>query len=72
MKKIIFANVAIGGLAVAVLGLAAPAQTAPAAQMPPISMSASDFRVGVDHLLWLDEIRPKVKVPKVDPSVQVR
>ncbi len=66
MKKIIAANVLISGLAVAVLGLAAPAQTAPPANLLPVS--ASEFKVGVDHLHWLDDIRPKVKVPRVDSS----
>jgi hypothetical protein len=67
MKKFGLATVVASGLAAAVLGFAAPAQagSVPAAQ--PIVASAP---TGVDHLDWLDDIQPKVNVPKVDTDVR--
>lgn len=70
MKKIGFATVITSGLAGAILGLAAPAAAVPAADAPPISYSASETKIGIDHLNWLDDIRQKVKVPMVDTSVR--
>jgi hypothetical protein len=67
MKKFGLATVVAGGLAAAVLGFAAPAQAGPAAAAQPIVASAP---TGVDHLDWLDDIQPKVNVPKVDTSVR--
>ena len=69
MKKIGFATVVTSGLAAAILGLTAPAPAVPAADAPPVSYSASEAKTGIDHLYWLDDIRPKVKVSKVDTSV---
>jgi hypothetical protein len=71
MKKIELAAVVAGGLAVAVLGLGSPAQAAPQGDAPAVSQ-ASGTKVGVDHLDWLDDIRPKVNVPNVDPNVRHR
>ena len=68
MKNIGFATVVTSGLAAAILGLAAPAAAVPADA--PISHSASEITVGVDHLNWLDDIRQKVRVPSVDTSVR--
>jgi hypothetical protein len=70
MKKIGFATVLASGLAAAILGLAAPAQAVAAADAPRVLHSAPETKIGIDHLNWLDDIRPKVKVPKVDTSVQ--
>jgi hypothetical protein len=67
MKKFGLATVVAGGLAAAVLGFAAPAQAGPAPAAQPIVVSAP---TGVDHLDWLDDIQPKVNVPKVDTSVR--
>jgi hypothetical protein len=69
MKKIGFATVVASGLAGAILGLAAPAAAVPA-DAPPVSYSASETKMGIDHLNWLDDIRQKVKVPMVDTSVR--
>jgi hypothetical protein len=69
MKKIGTAIVVLSGLAAAILGLAAPA---PATSSSPVLASAYQTKIGVDHLDWLDVIRPKVNVPLVDTSVQHR
>ena len=69
MKKIGTAIVVLTGLAAAILGLAAPA---PATSSSPVLDSAFETKIGVDHLDWLDDMRPKVNVPIVDPSVQHR
>jgi hypothetical protein len=65
MKKFGFATVVASGLAAALLGLAVPAEAAPVADASTISASAKS---GVDHLDWLNDIQPKVNVPKVDTS----
>ena len=67
MKKIGTAIVVFSGLAAAILGLAAPA---PATSSSPVLDSAFETKIGVDHLDWLDDIRPKVNVPTVDTSVE--
>jgi hypothetical protein len=69
MKKIGFAVVVSGGLAAAILGIAAPA---PATSASPVLHSALETKIGVDHLDWLDDIRPKVNIPIVDTSAQHR
>ena len=69
MKKIGTAIVVLTGLAAAILGLAAPA---PATASSPVLDSAFETKIGVDHLDWLDDMRPKVNVPIADPSVQHR
>ena len=61
MKKIGLSAAAAAGVAVAVLGLAAPAHAV-----------ATETRTGIDHLDWLDDIRPKVNVPNVDSNVKHR
>ena len=43
-----------------------------AAMRQPVLDSAPETKIGIDHLDWLDDIRPKVNVPVVDPSVQHR
>jgi hypothetical protein len=30
----------------------------------------TESKTGVDHLEWLDDIRPKVNVPMIDTSVR--
>ena len=65
MNKIKSAAVA-GGLAAAILALA------PAAQAIQGGDAAPETKIGVDHLDWLDDIRPKVMVPNVDTGVQHR
>jgi hypothetical protein len=67
MKKFGFATVAVSGLVAGILGFAAPAQAVAAAPAAPVSASVPS---GVDHLDWLDDIQPKVNVPKVDTSVR--
>ena len=69
MKKIGTAIVVLTGLAAAILGLAAPA---PATSSSPVLDSAFETKIGLDHLDWLDDIRPKVNVPTVDTSVEHR
>lgn len=71
MKKIELAAVVAGGLAAAILGLGSPAQAAPGGDAPAVS-HASGTKVGIDHLDWLDDIRPKVNVPNVDTNVKHR
>ena len=65
MNKIKLAAVA-GGLAAAILALA------PAAQAVQGGDAARETKIGIDHLDWLDDIRPKVMVPNVDTDVQHR
>jgi hypothetical protein len=60
MKKIKSAAVVAGGLAAAILGLSSPAHARP---------HTTD---GIDHLDWLDDIRPKVNVPNADTTVKHR
>lgn len=69
MNNLGFVTVVASGLAAAILGLAAPAQAA-AGDAPPVLHSAPEMKIGVDHLNWLDDIRQKVNVPKVDTSVR--
>ena len=70
VKKIGFATLVVGGLAAAVLGLAAPGQAVPPDGGHPVLDLQSEPKGGVDHLNWLDDISPKVTVPKVDTTVQ--
>ena len=67
MKKFGFATAIASGFAAGFIGLAVPAVAAPAADASTISASAKS---GVDHLDWLDDIQPKVNVPRVDTSVR--
>jgi hypothetical protein len=69
MKNFGFAVVTTGALAAAILGLATPAS---ATSSSPALTSVIESQSGVDHLDWLDDIRPKVNVPTVDTSVQHR
>jgi hypothetical protein len=69
MKNLGFAVVTTGALAAAILGLAAPASTIASS---PALTSVIETQGGVDHLDWLDDIRPKVNVPTVDTNVQHR
>ena len=59
--KIELAAVVAAGVAAALLGLGAPAQAI-----------AAETRTGIDHLDWLDDIRPKVTIPNVDSNVKHR
>jgi hypothetical protein len=65
MKKFGFATVVASGLAAAFFGFAAPAQASTVVSAPTI---AAAYSSGVDHLDWLNDIQPKVNVPKVDTS----
>jgi hypothetical protein len=67
MKKFGFVTVVASGLAVAVLGFAAPAQASTVATAPII---AASYPSGVDHLDRLNDIQPNVNVPDVDTSVR--
>lgn len=67
MKKFGFATVIASGFAAGFIGLAVPAAAAPAADVSTISASVKS---GVDHLDWLDDIQPRVNVPRVDTSVR--
>ncbi|MGV0743251.1 hypothetical protein [Mycolicibacterium sp. XJ870] len=65
MKKFGIAVIAASGLSAAVLGLASPAQA-----VAPTATGTTTISAGVDHLGWLDQIQPKVNVPKVDTTVR--
>jgi hypothetical protein len=67
MKKFGFATAIASGFAAGFIGLAVPAAAAPVADASTISASVKS---GVDHLDWLDDIQPKVNVPRVDTSVR--
>lgn len=69
MKNFGFAVVTTSALAAAILGLATPAS---ATASSPALTSVIETQSGVDHLDWLDDIRPKVNIPTVDTSVQHR
>ena len=69
MTKFILANVVLSGLAVAILGVAGPAQAAIGDDGPALH-AMPGVNVGVDHVNWLDDIRQKVNVPKVDGTVR--
>jgi hypothetical protein len=71
MNKIKLAAMA-GGLAAAILGLAPATQAFPGGDAPAASQAAPETKIGIDHLNWLDDIRPKVMVPNVDTGVQHR
>lgn len=70
MKKIGFATLVASGLAAALLGLAAPGHAVPPAGGHHVMDLLSEPKSGVDHLHWLDEISPKVTVPKIEATVQ--
>ncbi len=63
MKKFGFAAVVASGLTAAILGLAAPAQAAPAVNAPTVVASAINIPTDVGHHAWVIDIQPKVKVP---------
>jgi hypothetical protein len=67
MTKFGFATAIASGFAAGFIGLAVPAAAAPAADASTISASVKS---GVDHLDWLDDIQPRVNVPRVDTSVR--
>jgi hypothetical protein len=65
-------TITAAGLAAAIVGLAAPAQAAVITVAPSTTTTQVSLSVpaGVDHLDWLNDIQPKVNVPKVDTSVR--
>jgi hypothetical protein len=69
MKKLGFVVTATG-LAAAIVALASPAQATATAQAPTITDASISVPAGIDHLDWLNDIQPKVNVPKVDTSVR--
>ena len=70
MKKLGFATLISSGLVAAVLGLAAPASAVAPGDGTQVLDMIQETKVGIDHLNWLEDIRPKVNVPMVDPSVR--
>jgi hypothetical protein len=70
MKKIAFATLVPGGVAAAILGLGAPALAATPGDGQRVLDLVTESKTGVDHLEWLDDIRPKVNVPMIDTSVR--
>jgi hypothetical protein len=70
MKKFGFAAAISSGLVAAVLGLAAPASAVAPGDGTRVVEMIQDTKVGIDHLNWLEDIRPKVNVPMVDTSVR--
>ena len=63
MNKFGFAAVVASGLTAAILGLAAPAQAAPAANAPTVVASAINIPTDIGHHAWVIDIQPKVNVP---------
>ena len=63
MNKFGFAAVVASGLTAAILGLAAPAQAAPAVNAPTVAASAIDIPTDFGHHAWVNDIQPKVNVP---------
>lgn len=70
MKNLGFATVIASGLAAAIMGLAAPASAAVTDVPTAAAGPALIIPAGIDHHSWLDQIAPKVNVPKVDNTVQ--
>ena len=60
MNKFGFAAVVASGLAAAILGLAAPAQAAPA---PSTRRPSIDIPTDFGHHAWVVDIQPHVNVP---------
>ena len=60
MNKFGFAAVVASGFAAAILGLAAPAQAAPA---PVVAPSAIEMPTDFGHHAWVVDIQPHVNVP---------
>jgi hypothetical protein len=71
MKNFGFASVIAGGLAAAVLGLAAPAQADIANAVTPASVVSvlQTAPTGIDHHVWLDDTQPRAHAPQVDTTV---
>ena len=63
MNKFGFAAVVASGLTAAILGLAAPAQAAPAVNAPTVAASAITIPTDFGHHAWVIDIQPKVNVP---------
>ncbi len=70
MKNLGFATIAATGFAAAIIGLAAPTEAVFTAEAPTTTHASLSVPAGVDHLDWLNDIRPKVNVPQVDTSVR--
>jgi hypothetical protein len=71
MKNLGFATVIAGGLAAAVLGLAAPAlaDTANVVDSANVASVLQTAPTGIDHHVWLDDIQPHAHAPQVDNTV---
>ena len=71
MKNLGFATVIAGGLAAAVLGLAAPAlaDTTNAVNTANVMSVLQTAPTGIDHHVWLDDIQPHAHAPQVDTTV---
>ena len=64
MTKFGFAAVVASGLTAAILGLAAPAQAAPAVNAPTAVASAINIPTDLGHHKWVvNDLQPHVKVP---------
>jgi hypothetical protein len=63
MNKFGFAAVVASGLTAAILGLAAPAQAAPAVNTPIDVASAINIPTDFGHHAWVVDIQPQVNVP---------
>ena len=70
MNKIGLATLVSGGLVVAILGIGAHALAVAPGEGQHVLELVAGAKMGVDHLEWLDDIRPKVDVPMVDTSVR--
>jgi hypothetical protein len=70
MRKIGLATLVTAGLAAVILGVGGPALAVTPGDAQLVMHSVADDKKGVDHLEWLDDIRPKAKVPMVDTSVR--
>ncbi|WP_457145290.1 hypothetical protein [Mycobacterium sp. URHB0021] len=56
-------------MAAAILGVGGPALAVAPGNAPLVLQSVANGKNGIDHLEWLDNIRPKAKVPMVNTSV---
>jgi hypothetical protein len=65
MKKIAISTVLGSGLTASIFGLAAPAHAVAPVDASHDLPAVQGAKIGVDHLNWLDDVRQKVRVPRL-------
>jgi hypothetical protein len=70
MKRIGITTLLTSAMAAAILSAASPALAVSSGDAHIVLQSMASSKNGIDHLEWLDRIRPNAKTPKVDTSVR--